>query len=151
MSRLWPAPTPRREGHRERQDDAHRGQGRGLGRAARLRSRVRRRRVRRGALRAETLNDILGLIGYCATTETIESWTLRQRVDALVYAANVSARASDNVVRRCPRPDWFPEHPWRGPEIGEAGTIFGGPGPTPIERTSPEVSADTSTSKGRTE
>jgi len=99
----------------------------------------------------ETLNDILGLIGYCATTETIESWTLRQRVDALVYAANVSARASDNVVRRCPRPDWFPEHPWRGPEIGEAGTIFGGPGPTPIERTSPEVSADTSTSKGRTE
>ena len=61
----------------------------------------------------EVLRSILGLVGYDAPVTTIERWTELQRVQATVWAYNEHARASDNILRRCPRPDWLPE-PWTG-------------------------------------
>ena len=75
----------------------------------------------------DTLQGMLGLIGYEVSVETLKRWGLRKRVDAEVYSANVHARASDNLIRRCRRPSWMPE-PWTGPSLGEG--IFDGPGPT---------------------
>lgn len=65
--------------------------------------------------RPSVLRDILGLVGFDASEEVIEGWTLRQRVEAEVYAAREHASASDNPVQRHPRPAWLPE-PWRGPD-----------------------------------
>lgn len=60
------------------------------------------------------IQDMLGLIGYTASIATIAEWPLRQRVEAVAYAANVHARASDNPLPRHPKPRWLPT-PWCGP------------------------------------
>jgi len=80
-----------------------------------------------GDAQLQVLRDLLGLVGYEASIETLQRWGLRKRVDAHVYCANVHARASDNPIRRCRRPFWLPE-PWTGPERGEG--VWAGPGPT---------------------
>jgi hypothetical protein len=72
---------------------------------------------------ANTLKEILGLIGYEVEARVVHGWSLRRRVEALVYAANVHARASDNPIPRHPKPEWLPE-PWAGNLSGES--------PTPI-------------------
>jgi hypothetical protein len=63
---------------------------------------------------ASVLSDLLLLVGYEASAETIAAWPLRKRVEAEVYAANVHARAGDNPVQRHPALSWLPE-PWQGP------------------------------------
>lgn len=84
------------------------------------------------ALGSEGIRDVLELIGYTAPEEEIAAWPLRKQVEASVYAANVHARASDNILPAHPRPRWFPPEPWGGPHQGESDSIWGGPGPTPI-------------------
>jgi hypothetical protein len=79
--------------------------------------------------------DLLGLVGYTATIEQVANWDLRRRVEAIVYASTEHARASDNPVRRHPRPSWLPERSWQGPEKGEG--VFAGPSGTPIVEASP--------------
>jgi hypothetical protein len=64
----------------------------------------------------DVLSMILGLVGYAASAETVERWTELQKVQAFVWACNEHSRASDNIARRCPRPDWLPE-PWTGREL----------------------------------
>lgn len=78
---------------------------------------------------ADVLDDILGLVGWMVRPETLALWPLRKRIELEVHAANVSARASDNIVQRHPKPDWMPE-PWKGPRAGEG--IFESPGPTEL-------------------
>jgi hypothetical protein len=78
----------------------------------------------------ETVSDILGLVGYEASEEAIKRWGVRKRVEAQVHASNEHLRASDNPIRRHPRPSWMPD-PWLGPERGEG--IFGAPGPTRLD------------------
>jgi hypothetical protein len=82
-----------------------------------------------GKLISEVI-DLLGLVGYHATVEQVAGWDLRRRVEAVIYAANDHARASDNPLPRYARPSWLPERPWRGSERGEG--AFAGPGGTPI-------------------
>ncbi len=60
------------------------------------------------------LSDILALVGYDAAPEVIATWSLVWRVQAEVWAANEHGRASDNILRRHPKPEWLPE-PWKGP------------------------------------
>jgi hypothetical protein len=72
---------------------------------------------------------LLGLIGYQATPGQVIGWSLRRRVEAVIYASNVHARASDNPVQRHPPLDWLPD-PWKGPRQGEG--AFAGPSPTPV-------------------
>ena len=76
------------------------------------------------------VSDLLALIGYQASPEQVSGWNLRKRVEAVVYAATEHARASDNHVRRHPRPLWLPECAWQGPDQGEG--AFAGPSGTPI-------------------
>ena len=85
------------------------------------------RRVRLDPASAKVLSDLLSLVGYEAPEAVVEEWPLDKRVEAEVYAVNAHLRASDNILRRCPRPEWLPE-PWRGPERGEG--IFQGPSGT---------------------
>ena len=59
------------------------------------------------------LSDLLALVGYDASPETIETWPLLRRVEAEVHATNLHLRASDNALHRHPRPSWMPE-PWQG-------------------------------------
>jgi hypothetical protein len=77
-----------------------------------------------------TVVDLLALIGYAATNDQVACWDLRRRVEAVVYASTVHARASDNPVRRHPRPAWLPARAWRGPNVGDG--VWAGPGGTPI-------------------
>lgn len=86
-----------------------------------------------GKLISEVI-DLLSLVGYHATIEQVASWDLRRRVEAVVYAANEHARASDNPIQRCPRPSWLPERPWQGPDRGEG--AFTGPSGTLIAEAS---------------
>lgn len=72
---------------------------------------------------ANSLRELLGLIGYEVAAAVVFGWPLRKRVEASVYASNVYARASDNHMMRHPKPDWMPE-PWTGNLSGES--------PTPI-------------------
>jgi hypothetical protein len=74
--------------------------------------------------------DLLGLVGYEASLEQVSSWDLRRRVEAVVYAGTEHARASDNSVRRHPRPRWLPERAWQGADQGAG--AFSGPRGTPI-------------------
>lgn len=74
--------------------------------------------------------DLLSLIRYHATVDQVAGWNLRQRVEAAVHAAVEHARASDNLIRRHPRPEWLPEQTWQGPWRGEG--AFAGPTGTPI-------------------
>jgi len=73
-------------------------------------------RVARDPASASVLRDILGLVGYDVTVDTIRNWSREQRVSAEVWAANAHLRASDNILRKCPQPDWLPA-PWAGPEM----------------------------------
>lgn len=82
------------------------------------------RRVRQDPASTRELSGLLSLIGYEAPEDVIERWTTDKRVEAEVYAVNAHLRASDNILRRCPRPAWLPE-PWQGPQDGEG--VFGGP------------------------
>jgi hypothetical protein len=75
--------------------------------------------------------DLLGLIGYEVTLAQVADWDLRRRVEAVVYAANEYARASDNPLPRHPHPSWLPDQPWQGPMRGKG--AFAGPSGTPIE------------------
>lgn len=79
----------------------------------------------------EADRDILELVGYTASLETIKGWPLRKRVEAGVYAASVHMRASDNPTPVPPRPDWMGE-PWNGPDspVHLKDTVWGGPSPT---------------------
>ena len=79
---------------------------------------------------AVAVSDLLALIGYQASPEQVSGWNLRKRVEAVVYAVTELARASDNHVRRHPRPLWLPERAWQGPDQGEG--AFAGPSGTPI-------------------
>jgi len=82
-----------------------------------------------GKLISEVI-DLLGLVGYQVSFEQVSSWDLRKRVEAVVYAGIEHARASDNAVRRHPRPRWLPERAWQGPDRGNG--VFAGPGGTPV-------------------
>jgi hypothetical protein len=82
--------------------------------------------------------DLLALVGYEATREQVADWDLRKRVEAVIYAANEYARASDNPIQRYPRPSWLPERPWQGPPTDvsrirpDLRGAFAGPSGTPI-------------------
>lgn len=67
------------------------------------------------ARRDREVSDLLGLVGYEVSPETVGGWSNRERVDAEVWAAREHLTASDVPLPRCPRPDWLPE-PWMGPE-----------------------------------
>jgi hypothetical protein len=82
-----------------------------------------------GPLIAEVI-DLLALVGYHTTIEQVAGWDLRRRVEAVLYAGNTHARASDNPVPRYPRPSWLPERPWQGPVRGKG--VFAGPSGTSI-------------------
>jgi len=90
-----------------------------------------------GKLISEVI-DLLALIGYDATTDQVATWDLRQRVEAVIYAATEYARASDNPVQCHPRPSWLPEQPWQGPPADVSSIrvdlrgVFAGPSGTPI-------------------
>lgn len=88
------------------------------------------RRVRLDPATPEELSLLLSLVGYEARPAAIARWPLEKRVEAEVYAVNVHLRASDNVLRRCPRPSWLTE-PWQGTPAGEG--VFEGPGGTVVE------------------
>ncbi len=60
-----------------------------------------------------TLRDILGLVGYDASVAYLGRLSLRERVDLEVHATREHLSASDNPVRRLPRPSHLPP-PWRG-------------------------------------
>lgn len=75
------------------------------------------RRVRQRPAAPDELSNLLALVGYDAPPDVVARWPLDRRVEAEVYAVNAHLRASDNVLRRCPRPEWLPE-PWLGPEDG---------------------------------
>jgi hypothetical protein len=75
------------------------------------------------------VRDALELIGYTAKLATIRRWSPFRRVEAMVYASNVHARASDNPVRHHPIPSWLPL-PWLGPEMGRG--AFRRAGPTEV-------------------
>lgn len=80
------------------------------------------------------VRDLLLLVGYDASRETIANWPLRKRVEAAVYAATEHARAGDNPVRRHPKPRWLPK-PWCGPRreaSAERLGVFAGPEPTEV-------------------
>jgi len=84
------------------------------------------------------VSDLLALVGYEATREQIADWSLRKRVEAIVYAATEHMRASDNPGPRHPRPRWLPERPWQGPPAdvshirADLRGVFEGPRGTPI-------------------
>lgn len=88
---------------------------------------VRFRKLAREPASAEVLFELLLLIGYQASTDQIETWPLRARIEAEAYAVNAHLRASDNVMREFPRPEWFPQA-WEGEQ--RAGVW--GPSPTPL-------------------
>lgn len=89
-----------------------------------------RRRLEREMPSASTIRSALQLIGYTAKLSSIEKWPPLCKIEAMAYAANVHARASDCPLPRHPLPDWFPLNPWTGPEVGRG--AFAGPGPTEI-------------------
>jgi hypothetical protein len=88
------------------------------------------RRVRSNPATAEALSSLLSLVGYEATVEVVERWSAEKRVEAEVWAVNAHLRASDNILRRCPQPEWLPA-PWQGPEAGDG--VFAGPSGTVLE------------------
>jgi hypothetical protein len=77
--------------------------------------------------RPEVLSDLLALVGYSVSPETIAGWPEVKRCQAEVHAVNVHLRASDNILQAHPRPSWMPE-PWQGSPEGDG--VFEGPGGT---------------------
>lgn len=74
--------------------------------------------------------DLLALVGYHVTLKQVVDWDLRRRIEAVVYAANEYARASDNPLPRHPLPSWLPKDPWKGPKRSRG--LVTGPSGTPI-------------------
>lgn len=72
---------------------------------------------------------VMRLVGFEPTVEAVADWPLRKRIEAVIYAATVYARAGDNPVQRHPELSWLPKS-WQGPWAGEG--AFGGPTPTVI-------------------
>jgi hypothetical protein len=70
----------------------------------------------RDPVEPDVLRGILGLVGFEADVSTIERWSLLQRVSAEVWACNAHGRASDNILRKCPQPEWLPA-PWAGRDM----------------------------------
>lgn len=68
----------------------------------------------KGELTPSCIRDCIELIGYTASDKEIEYWGKLKRVQAIVYAVNVHLRASDNPIRRHPKPDWITVDPWKG-------------------------------------
>ncbi|HEY3493807.1 MAG TPA: hypothetical protein VGK73_03940 [Polyangiaceae bacterium] len=62
----------------------------------------------------EVLSDILGLVGIEADPLLLATLPLDMRVQAQVWAATAHSKASDNIVRRHPKPPWLPDE-WEGP------------------------------------
>lgn len=91
-------------------------------------------RIAQRAVSARVLRDIISLVGYTATDETIAGWDARKRVELIAYAANCHARASDNPIQRHPPLPWLPE-PWQGD--GWSRGYVTGPGPTVIADSTP--------------
>lgn len=85
-------------------------------------------RIAKAPAEPSVLSDLLGLIGYAVTPEAVASWSLKKRVQGEAYAANEHLRASDNILRKHPRPEWLPE-PWKGPS---AGGVFSFASGTPL-------------------
>lgn len=92
----------------------------------------------RSAEITSVVSDMLLMIGYEASVESIADWPLRKRVEAVVYAATVHARAGDNPVQRHPELEWLPK-PWQGKPADRPEHIrpdlwgaFAGPGPTRV-------------------
>lgn len=86
-------------------------------------------RITKDPAEPSVLSDILGLVGYAASPDSIATWPLCQRVQAEAHAVNEHLRANDNILRRHPRPGWMPD-PWQGPESGAG--LFAGPSGTPL-------------------
>lgn len=85
-------------------------------------------RVAKDPASAQVLSDILSLVGFDVAPEVVELWPLEKRVEAEVWACREHAVASDNPLRRHPKPEWLPE-PWQGPDRGGVW----GPAPTRVE------------------
>lgn len=75
-------------------------------------------RCSRADFDAETIRDLLELVGYTADLTAIVGWPLRKRVEAEVYCSSLYLRASDNGTPVPPCPAW----------MGDSGK---GPGGTP--------------------
>lgn len=89
-----------------------------------------RRRLEREMPDDGIIQSALELIGYTAKLGIIAKWSPLRKIEALAYAANVHARASDCPLPRHPLPAWFPTNPWMGPELEYLGITS--PGPTEI-------------------
>lgn len=83
--------------------------------------------------------DLMSLVGYAPTREAVACWPLRKRVEAVIYAATVHARAGDNPVQRHPDLAWLRNVvPWCGPPAdtsrirADLRGAFAGPTPTEI-------------------
>ena len=57
----------------------------------------------------QVLSDILGLVGYDVNPKDVKEWPREKRIQLEVYACNVHLRASDNIIRKHPKPAWLPE------------------------------------------
>lgn len=77
----------------------------------------------------DSISQLLARVGYEVAPATIEGWPLRQRVEAEVYAHNLTARICGAPIRGHRRPRWLPD-PWRGPVVGEG--ALRGPSPTRV-------------------
>ena len=67
-----------------------------------------------GEMRAEAVQarrvlcDLLSLVGVFCDAETVGDWTQQQRWEATKWAAAEHLGASDNPVKRLPRPSFLP-------------------------------------------
>lgn len=75
----------------------------------------------------DSLEVMLGLVGYDPDAAWLGNLTDQEARDAEWWAGMLHLRASDNPVRRYPRPEFLPE-PWEG-EPTEAGNLWGNPTP----------------------
>lgn len=75
----------------------------------------------------DATRDLLLLVGYDVRREDIAEWSLRKRIEAQVYAANVHLRASDNPLPAHLKPGWL-QDPWLGTNPDKR--LFAGPAPT---------------------
>lgn len=77
------------------------------------------RRVAKRIATPQVLSDILGLIGYDAKPSEIKEWPVEKRIQLEVYAVNVHLRASDNPIRKHPKPEWLPDASEKGTSLIE--------------------------------
>jgi hypothetical protein len=74
------------------------------------------------------LEESMLLVGYRVGDDAVKRWTMRERIEAVIWAQTEHLRASDNPIQRHPRPSWLPE-PWAGENTTED-DLFGGLAPT---------------------